>query len=25
MLGQSRAIQAVRAQLQRYAGCDVQV
>jgi DNA-binding NtrC family response regulator len=25
MLGQSMAIQAVRAQLQRYAGCDVQV
>lgn len=25
MLGQSKAIQAVRAQLQRYAGCDVQV
>jgi transcriptional regulator with PAS, ATPase and Fis domain len=25
MLGQSKAIQAVRAQWQRYAGCDVQV
>lgn len=25
MLGQSKAMQAVRAQLQRYAGCDVQV